>query len=172
MFTALSTVFEPDVFFTIHPFKKLPGVKPFTMLQAKKRNRVSSTTLYLDHSRKVAYEALSGDISTFTWNGHSLFFIAGIAYTLGDENTKIYTCVHRGRGGAIKVPCCYENPDYMGAKAKTPDEKLQEIKSYLMGYDWRMNTAWAVPETTYGYILDLVLKKLDTDGWSGGKTYG
>ena len=156
MFKKISWVTDPDVCFKIHPFNRKDYSLPFTMVLCTHSSIVSDYMLFLNHSRKIVYKVPLGIVSQYSWPGHRLYFISG--------TDGIYTLVHESPKG-IKVPCCYENPDYLRSRMD-PNKKTNKIIEYL---GWEVADGKESEESAR--ILSLVHSKIDTSGWNGGHIY-
>ena len=160
MIKDIELIISLDVCFTIHPFKRDGKGLPFTMVSCLKNKTQADHMLFLNHEKKEFYIVPNKCVSEYNWIGenlHRLHFIAGV--------DKIYTVVHENvTQGLIKVPCCYEHPDYLiGGE---PNFKLLEAENFLCHNHWKKRVAH---KSNDDYILNLVKEKIDINGVSGGK---
>lgn len=168
MFKTLSILPEYDAFFKIHPFKKTPQRKPFTMVGASRRNQKSPSLIYLNHHKKLFYAAPVDKVSYYEWAGanstHRLYFIAGV--------DGVFTVLHKNMDtGVLKVPCCYANPDYY-ASGKDPEFASVKIMAYLQENGWtycRINGL--ATEEERNDIMACVNIKLTELGWAKGRYF-
>ena len=159
MIKDLKLILETDICFCIHPFKRAEGKLPFTMISCIRGKRQYDYIFFLNHERKEFYIVPNFSVSEYRWvnnDQHCLYFVAGV--------DKIYTVLHENISqGLIKVPCCYENPDYF-FKGDLKNNYLR-IKDFLLDNDWALHVAQKIDNN----ILNLIKEKIDTTGVSGGK---
>ena len=121
--------------------------------------------MYLNHEIKHFYIVPAGDVSVYSWvnvDSHSLYFIAGV--------DGVFTVVHKNNTTCeIKVPCCYNNPDYMATGAD-PDTKVIAIAEFLKSRDWTEFRVYDIAPDK-NEIMACVKKKIDEDGWAGGRYF-